>query len=242
MDEENLKKDLEIQGVDYFASMVKSLVGAAPFVGPLLSEVSSNVIPNQRIERIVDFAKNLESKIEDLDKKFVQAQSTNPEFTDLLEEGIRQSTRAVSEERRGYISSIISNSLNEQRIEFAESKHLMRILGELNDVEIILLRYYSYPYTGGDEDFRNKHEDVIRPPMLTSDASDEVYDKNTLHSSYKNHLSELGLLNERYEIDRDTNMPKFDKHKSTFKVRGYSITNQGKLLLREIDLLPEEAY
>lgn len=39
MDEEKSNKDLELQGVDYFASMVKSLVGAAPFVGSLLSEV-----------------------------------------------------------------------------------------------------------------------------------------------------------------------------------------------------------
>lgn len=118
----------------------------------------------------------------------------------------------------------------------------MRILGELNDVEIILLRHFSYPYLSGDEEFREKHEDIIRPPMLTTNASDEVIDKNTLHESYKIHLSELGLLSKKYEIDRDTNMPKLDTHKKTFKVRGYSITNQGKLLLREIDLLPEEAF
>lgn len=242
MDEEKLNKDLELQGVDYFTSMVKSLVGAAPFVGSFLSEVSSNVIPNQRIERIVDFAKKLESKIEDLDKKFVQAQSSNPDFTDLLEEGVRQSTRAVSEERREYISSILSNSLNKQRIKYAESKYLLRVLGDLNDVEIILLRYFSFPYLGGDEDFREKHEDIIQPPRLTTNATDEVIDKNTLYESYKNHLSELSLLRKQYEIDRDTNMPKLDTHKMTFKVRGYSITNQGKLLLREIDLLPEEAY
>jgi hypothetical protein len=242
LDEERLNKDLELQGIDYFASMVKSLVGAAPFVGSLLSEISSNVIPNQRIERIVDFAKKLESNIEDLDKKFIRAQSSNPDFTDLLEEGVRLSTRAVSEERRKYISSILSNSLNKQRIKYAESKYLLRILGDLNDVEIILLRYFSFPYLGGDEDFREKHENIIQPPRLTTNAPDEVIDKNTLYESYKNHLSELGLLRKQYEIDRGTNMPKLDTHKKTFKVTGYSITKQGKLLLREIDLLPEEAY
>ena len=50
----------------------KGLVGAIPFVGPLVAEIVGAVIPNQRIERIESLLKILESKITDEDKPKIE--------------------------------------------------------------------------------------------------------------------------------------------------------------------------
>ena len=75
---------------DYVASAVKSLVGAALFAGSLLSEIAGVIIPNQRLDRVVRFAVQLEARLDAFAKDFVLSQLTNENFTDLMEEGLRQ--------------------------------------------------------------------------------------------------------------------------------------------------------
>jgi len=72
-----------------------------------------------------------------IEQEFVRSQLTNENFTDLVEEGLRQAARSVSRDRREQIAALIANSLRLQDISYVESKHLLRILGELNEIEII---------------------------------------------------------------------------------------------------------
>lgn len=60
-----------------------------------------------------------------------------------------------------------------------------------------------------------------------------------MQDSYKEHLTGLGLLRQRYETDMKTKEPVFDNYTGAQKVRGYDITPLGKLLLRHIGLPPE---
>ena len=165
MKSQNEATDLSSKKSDYVATAAKAALGAVPFVGSLLAEVAGNVIPNQRVDRIVKFAEALQNRIAALEEEFVKSQITNENFTDLIEEGIRQAARSLSDERREYISSIIANSLTSKDIEFVESKHLMRILGEINDIEIVWLRFFLVPTMGGDEEFRTRHKSIITPVL-----------------------------------------------------------------------------
>lgn len=115
--------------------------------------------------------------------------------------------RSTSDERRQHIAGLIANSLTPDAISFVESKHLLRLLGEINDIEIILLRFYLHPTMGGDEEFRSKHKEVLRlvPAYIGSPESD--LDKHTLQESHKQHLAQLGLLGERFQLDSTTKMP-----------------------------------
>lgn len=236
MEEKDKNVSLNSQAVDYVTSAAKAVLRIVPFAGSLLAEVAGTIIPNQRIERIVKFAKNLEEKLSKLNQDFVRAQLTNENFTDLLEEGLRQSARSLSDDRRGYLASVIANSISSEDVEFFESKHLLRILGEINDIEVIWLGFYLIPTIGGDTEFREKHKEILKSVIATIEASQSILDKSALQDSYKEHLTQLGLLKYRYQTNIRTKQPEVDTFTGGLKVSGYGITLLGKLLLRQIGL------
>lgn len=228
--------ELGVSTTDHISSVVKAVAGAAPFIGSLLSEVAGIIIPNQRLDRLAKFAGKLEDKLSKLDQEFVRSKLTDENFTDLLEEGVRQAARSLSQDRREYIASIIATGLTAEDVEFMESKHLLRILGEVNDVEVIILRFYLVPSIAGDEEFREKHKDILHPEPVHVGASQSVADKSTLHHSYCEHLVSLGLLKRRYRTDMQTKQPEFDTFTGGLKTSGYVIEAWGRLLLRHIGL------
>lgn len=213
-------ESLELQTTDYVASAAKAALGAVPFAGSLFAELAGTVIPNQRVDRIVKFAKALETRMCRIEQDFIKAQLKDESFTDLMEEGLRQAARSLTDERRENIAALISNSLSSTDIEYHESKHLLKILEELNDIEIIWLRFYLTPTIGGDNEFRDKHKEILNPVTRVMGAPQSVRDKGTIQDSYKEHLVRLGLLE------------KADK--------SYKLAALGRLLLREIDLIKNE--
>lgn len=225
---------LKPQLIDYVALAAKGALGAIPYAGSLLAEIAGTIIPNQRIDRIVKFAEILAKKLSELEQSFVETQIKNEEFTDLVEEGIRQTARSLSDDRREYIASVLINSLSPDDIQYQESKHLLRILGEINDVEVIWLRNYAVATLGGDEEFRKKHGAILEPVRASLGSTQDVLDKYALQESYKKHLTQLGLLSEKLDVDSKTKQPIYDQHLNLFKTRGHGITPLGTLLLREI--------
>lgn len=221
------------------AKALRSLVGACPFAGQLLCEIIDEIIPNQKIDRLIKFVEILDQKLSKLsEKEFVQKEIKKEECTDFFEEGLRQASRALSSERREYIANIIANRLSSDDITYNESKHLLQILGELNDIEIIWLRYYFFPQTrGADKEFCEKHKDIFKIIYPIARGPQEHLDKVALQGSYKEHLARLGLLEHEYAQDIQTGMPEFDQFKGGLKSRGYGITLLGKLLSRKIGLV-----
>lgn len=241
MVEDEPKTDaLEVRSADYVASAAKAALGAVPFVGSLLAEIAGAVIPNQRIDRIGKFAEALEERLRSVEQNVVKSQLTNENFTELMEEALRQAARSVSQERREYIASLVARSLTAEQVEYQEAKHLLRILGELNDVEILWLRLHLVSTLGGDEEFRKKHEDVFRPVQAVIGAGRSILDKAALQESYKEHLAQLGLLERQYQIDSRTKQPEYDSFTGALKLRGYRLTPLGRLLLRYICLATDE--
>lgn len=221
-DEKNNEiESLKPKAVDYVASAAKAALCAIPFIGSLLSELAGTTIPNQRIDRIVKFAEVLERRIATLEQEFIRTQFQEETFSDLLEEGLRQAAHSLSDERREYIASLISNSLTSEDIEYQESKHLLKKLDEINDIEVIWLRYYLVPTMNGDNEFREKHAGTLKPVTRVMNSPQPIKDKGTLKDSYKQHLAQLGLLNE--------------------KEKGYSLSSLGRFLLREIGLIEESS-
>jgi hypothetical protein len=230
-DKEN---SLNLMPIDYVTSAAKAALNTVPFAGSLLAEVAGVIIPNQRIDRIIKFAKKLEERLEKIDKDMVWLKLKDENFTDLLEEGLRQSARALSEERQEYLASVIANSISSEDVEFIESKHLLRILGEINDIEVIWLRFYLLPTIGGDQSFRKKHEEILKPFSIASGSTQSALDKKSLQESYKEHLRQLGLLDYLYKFNNKTKQPEFDNSTGGLKTRGYRITTLGRLMLRQM--------
>lgn len=145
----------------------------------------------------------------------------------------------MSEDRREYLASLVASSLTIEALEHAEAKHLMRILGELNDVEILWLRYYLVQTIGGDEEFRKLHKEVFEPVSATTSSSQAELDDHALQKSYRDHLVSLGLVKEHLRKGKD-GVPEFDKMTGQPKVSHWQASQLGRLLLRSIGMTKDE--
>ncbi len=61
---------------------------------------------------------------------------------DLIEEGFVQASRSLSNERREYIANVVANGISDEEKNYADSKYILKLLGELNDQEVIWLRFF----------------------------------------------------------------------------------------------------
>ena len=143
MTNESSPNDLNSGSVDYSVALARGAAGLIPIVGPLLAEVIGVTIPNQRIDRVAKFSEELEGRLSEVEKCLLESKLKDDDFTDLIEEGVRQAARSLSDDRRQYIANIIAHGLTSDDIDSSESKHLLRILSEINDIEVVWLRAYK---------------------------------------------------------------------------------------------------
>lgn len=227
---------MSTKGTDIAAIIGKGLFGAIPFVGPLAAEIVGAIIPNQRIDRIESLLRLLESKISEEDKEKVKQRVVSPESVDLIEDGFVQASRALSEERKEYIASLLKNSLTDDQLKHIEYKRLLSILGELNDLEVLILKSLTFLYSEeGSNEFWGKHEKALDEPIAYLGSPQEEWDKFEIYKTHKEHLVRLGLLKIRFKKPNKGEVPEFDEHTGMIKAQGYDITSLGELFLRSID-------
>ncbi|BBT80846.1 hypothetical protein WP8S18E11_25120 [Aeromonas veronii] len=229
------------KSTDVVAILGKGLAGAIPFVGPLAAEIIGAIIPNQRIDRIESLLRHLESKITEEDKLKVQAKISMPESVDLLEDGFLQAARALSEERKDYIASLLKNNLTKEHLEYIEHKRLLYILGQLNDLEIIILKYYTLHQSSPEfEEFFTLHQEILQPQDVYIGSSQEALDKTLIYQTHRSHLASLGLLRPVFKRAKRGELPEFDDKTGMIKTNGYTITPLGRLFLRSIDQIDDK--
>ncbi len=81
------------------SAFLRSLASYVPSIGPFLAQVIGVVIPNQKMDRLVAFARVLGDRIKYLEDDIVKLRTETPEFTDLLEDGLVQASRALTDEQ-----------------------------------------------------------------------------------------------------------------------------------------------
>jgi hypothetical protein len=62
---------------------------------------------------------------------------------DLLEDGLWQAAQTRSRVRHGHIANIVANGLKAEDAEKLDRRHILRLLGEVNDVEVLILCGYA---------------------------------------------------------------------------------------------------
>jgi hypothetical protein len=212
-------------------------VGITPIVGPLLSEAITATIPNQKIDRLIAFAKEVDDRVRYLEGDTVELKMKSEEFADLLEDCLIQASRAMSPERRSYIAALLVNSITNEQLSHIEEKKLLSLLGELNDAEILTLKSYSLR-SNERRQFAVLHADLFKPIRRTFTSPQIDLDRAALHDSYRSKLLEVGLLDLDYKRVQKGELPEFDERTGRIKANGYKVTSLGKLLLRSIDQNP----
>ena len=228
---------LDINRTDFNTKIAKTVVGLVPYVGGVLAELVDSIIPQQRMDRLVKFCKELDDRILKIENKNIHELFQNEEFVDLIEESFIQASRATTEERRGYIVFIVVNGITDETVNYQDSKYLLRLLSELNDIEVIWLRYYLNPTLDGDKEFRKLHENVLTLVSSYKGADKATINKSLIQKSYKEHLERLQLIKGDIRFDKKTNLPEFDRITGLPKATFHKLTNLGEILLEHIGLL-----
>lgn len=234
-------KDLENNKTDLLAAILKGAVGFFPFVGQALAEAISIYLPKQRTDRLVRFYQELASRVSYIEEVVLMSRLSNPERLEILTEGALNASRAVSNDRISLIVNMVANGISNDQIDFSSEIHFLRILSELTDVEVIILR--SYLFKGIDDydiDFKNKYKGIYSYPAIFASLSQEerepLENQTAIQISYRVHLTTLGLLYQtnQAEINRSTIGPPRPIQAK------YAITYLGKILLERIGLVTDE--
>ena len=184
------KPELGTRLNDVAAVIAKGSLGAVPFVGALLAEVAGGLIPHQRLDRLVDFSKLLEAQVERLSIEHAELRRrfSSPEFVDVVEEGLRQAARALSDSRRAAIANLLANGLNEAQLDHARMRKLLMILDAITDEEIVWLRFASLQGTKDADAFFEVHRAILEPVIADSSTDRDSHQRESLQEASRQAL------------------------------------------------------
>lgn len=190
--------ELDTNTRDRLVSVAQGVAGACPVVGPILSEAIGQFIPSQRLDRVVSFLKTLEEDFANVQFRLdcIERNTATPEGLDILEEGMLQAARSVSEDRQKWLAAIVGSSLSSESLKYEESRKLLNLYRELADPELIWLIYISEPQTLNStyhQQLMNQYPDILQPTSRSYGRSQEEADRSALQDGYINTLLRLGL-------------------------------------------------
>ena len=95
--------DLKQDKTDALVATAKSVLGVVPFAGTLLSELVGNLIPNQRVDGLTKYVKELEVRLSRIDREKIDNALRSEEGIDLFEEGFVQASWTAQWPRWGFL-------------------------------------------------------------------------------------------------------------------------------------------
>lgn len=187
---------------DRIAANTSLVAGVIPGFGGLISHAITQIIPDLKLDRIEQFLKYLDHNVSRIDSelKWVKGHLESEEGLDLFEDAVVQAGRAISDERKQRLASILSRSFSREDLKYAESKKILNLLRELTDQELIFMYYYSKPLTMGSKfhnDLTEQYPELLEPVSKSFDTPQKDIDRGALQDSYRNTLTRLGLLDEK---------------------------------------------
>lgn len=221
------------------STITATLAAVHPVLGPLAAGVIG-LIPERRAERMRKALLLLARKTEDVDRDLLEQRFLQPSFGDLLEEGMLQAACAFTEERIEHLSSLLAKGLRADELEEARLSRLLHLIGQINDVEVLLLASYIPRLPEDQRKFQELHsETLFRRPDLSNMPLAEIDDAR-FHESYRDRLVDLRLLDRTYKRPKKGELPEFDPATGQMKAQGLKLATLGRLLLRGIDLIADE--
>jgi hypothetical protein len=230
--------DIKQNGVDYFVSTAKSALGIVPYAGTFLGEIISNVIPNQRMDRVCKYLEILSKKVDEkLDDGQHREICNDKNLTLLFEKSIRFSSETNSIDKYNYYSEFIISSVKNKTTEQIQKERLLTILSELNEIEIVLIINYGLDLTlkqKNTNEFINKNREIIYPkPRYLNEPIEKGYAEK-FNEQYNLNLERLGLISYEFVYDRVSKTPIIDEFTKQIKRKTPSLTTIGRLLFNFI--------
>jgi hypothetical protein len=201
-------------------------------VGAVLNAVLAEVMPALRTERLTVFGEELQDRLADVPGEILHLRVREPDRFDLLEDGMWQAARASSRQRVAYLANVVANGLKAESAHDLDRRHVLRLLAEVNDLEVLILSLHGYASNASREQFFEKHRSALEhQPAAMGDPRD-VRDRVAVRADYEDHLLRLSLLARQY-TRQEIEKAEFDSA-GRLKSHWTHMTQLGLLLLREI--------
>jgi len=220
----NCPAPLGATGRDRAVAVARAVAGMVPVAGSLIAELITEVVPGQRQERIEDWLRHLAERLATVEETRLRERLREPENVALFEEGAYQAARAITEERRRQIADLVAGGIADDRRDYLESHRVLRLLGELDDAEVIILAGYLQKNREGD--YWKQHANVLQDLAVRLGSSRDEIDADTVRKAGRQHLVQLGLLDQG----------------ALGGAASIQLNGLGRLLLRRIGLAGEDDH
>jgi hypothetical protein len=201
-------------------------------VGAVLNAVLAEVMPALRAERLTVFAEELQDRLTEVPGDVLNLRVRDPQRFDLLEDGMWQAARASSRQRVAYLVNVVANGLKAESAHELDRRHVLRLLAEVNDLEVLILSLHGYASNASREQFFEKHRSALEREFPAMDSPRDVRDRDAVRADYEDHLLRLGLLARQY-TPQEIEKAEFDSA-GRLKSHWTHVTQLGLLLLREV--------
>ena len=216
------EKELDNKAIDLIVSGASAAVGSIPCVGGFLSAAINISIPNQRIDRIVKFIKEINEKLQELSYSVENLEKifSNYKYGAFTYSCIRSVVNEMYEEKIDYYKALCIKGLTSDEKELNRCEKILKILDQMDYFEIIFLEKYYYI----KQMDRNKLIEIdkklnITFPDLKRNKTDEERTKDLFDKLSVNNLLKQKLIEES---------------NNTYK---YKINELGELILKEIGVI-----
>jgi len=214
---------------DRSAAILRAVAGLVPVAGSVLSEIITNIIPNQRLDRIERYLKLLAQQLEDRSANLTGLQS-DPEAIAVIEDGAFQAARAITDERLQRIVSCVTAGLTDENREVLQGRQLLDILSQLSDMELAILIAFDQ---NSWEVFEN-----LRPPPNVMGADPKVAEANALWQVSLDKLERLNLLMFRQETEKAGSFTAYPLFDAFGKRKGFHMLSSfGRRFLEVVGLV-----
>ena len=227
---------------DRLTAIGSAVISALPYIGPIVAEVVNQLIPQQRFERIEAFLRQLDGRLSAVDEGVLADKMRRTAKIDILEEGIFQAIRALSEERLQYLADLVAMGITGEQREEEEAKRLLNLIANITDDQIIILARHLRKNLFNEE-FYERHSSVLQSRAAYFGFSQDEIDQSTLYEFARQQLVPLGVLRPNFtKPNRNNPQPEIDYNTGMVKASGYRLAPLGRLLLRRIGLASEGDY
>ena len=221
-----MQMDLNENKTDYITSVLSGVLGTVPMAGSLLSEAITQIIPNQRMDRVVNFIKELAIELE---KQKIDIEKLKQKIEGKYEYGayftncIRYLSNDVYEEKINYYKKLCFSGLIGDEKNLIHCERVLHILSDLDFYEIQYLRYYYDPRMAPTDMMKDVFSKIgfdILFPLYNMGMNEEQIIEETYKQVTLNNLVKNGLLQK--------------KTNSRTGIEKYEITTLGRMILKKI--------
>lgn len=183
---------------DVIVSALRTALSVAGPMGAIVGEFLTQLVPDQRMDRLQDFVERLDDRLTSLEDKFKARLHQSPVYAAFTEQVMVAAVRTPSRERHRDLAELLRTGLTKSDADLVRHQTLLTLLDRLNNVQIIILvGYGDFADPGGPDrlKFFETHRDAFPEPSAMNSTADEAVAWD-MYRHYESELLRVGLLRE----------------------------------------------